>query len=163
MVNKYFSSVFSITTGADNINTNDTNTNDMTSSALVESQDAMTEHNDNNNGSASNNNENPHVPDQENCVHDYVISSEHTLQNLEISTEDVLNTLNDMKANTSSRPDNVYFIIFKETTNEMASTLSSLFNKSLRQGLVPADWKTANVTPIFKEMCQKYTWELQAH
>ncbi len=47
--------------------------------------------------------------------------------------------------------DSIYPIIFKETKDEIAGTLASLFNMSLRQGLVPADWKTANVTLIFKK------------
>ena len=42
-------------------------------------------------------------------------SSEHTLQNVEIITEEVLNN---MKTNESSRPDNVYPLIIKETTKK---------------------------------------------
>ncbi len=55
------------------------------------------------------------MPDQQNCVHDHVMSSEQTLQNLEVTTEDVLNTLNDMKSSKSPGPDNIYPIILKET------------------------------------------------
>ncbi len=110
----------------------------MTSSASVDRQDAMTQHSNSSNASASNNTEYPHVPDQQNCVHDHVISSEHTLQNLEVTTEDVLNTLNDMKSNKSPVPDNIYLIILKETKDEIAGALASLFNMSLRQGLDPA-------------------------
>ncbi len=97
----------------------------------------MTQHNNNSNVSASNNSEYPHLPHQHNCVHEHVISSEHTLQNLEVTTEDVLNTLNDMKSNKSPVPDNIYPIILKETKDEIAGALASLFNMSLRQGLVP--------------------------
>ncbi len=39
----------------------------------------------------------------------------------------------------------------KKQKNEIASALASLFNKSLQHGLVPANWRTANVTPIFKK------------
>ncbi len=105
----------------------------------------------NSNGNASNNIEYPLVPDQQNCVHDHVISSLHTLQNLEISTEDVLNTLIDIKSNKSPEQDNIHLIILKGTKDEIAGALASLFNMSLRQSLVPADWKTAKVTPIFKK------------
>ncbi len=80
-----------------------------------------------------------------------MISSEHTLQNLEVTTEDVLNTLIDMESNKSPRPDNIYPIILKETKDEVAGALASLFNMSPRQGLVPADWKAANFTPFFKK------------
>ncbi len=99
----------------------------------------MTQHNNNSNVSASNNTQYPHVPHQQNCVHDHEISSEHSLENLEVTTEDVLNTLNDMKSNKSPRPGNIYPIILKETKDKIVGALASLFNISLRQGLVPAD------------------------
>ncbi len=99
ILNKYFSSNFNTTSGAENINTNDFNINDVTNSVLVDSQDATIELNSNSNGSVSNNTENPHGLDQQNCIHDHVINSEHTLQNFEITTEDVLNTINNMKTN----------------------------------------------------------------
>ncbi len=123
MLNKYISSVFNTTSGADTRNTNGNNTNYVTSSASVGRQDAMTQHSNNNNVSDSNNTEYPHVPDQENGVHDHVISSEHTLQNLEITAEDVLNTLNDMKSNKSPGPGNIYPIILKETKDENLAPL----------------------------------------
>ncbi len=91
MLNKYFSSVFSTTSGVDNINTKDIYTNGITNSDLVENQDATTVLSDNSND--INNKENSLGLDQQNYVHDHVISSEHTLQNSEITTEDVLNTL----------------------------------------------------------------------
>ena len=76
---------------------------------------------------------------------------EHSLQNIEISTEDVLKVLNEMKTNKSPGPDEIYPRILKETKFEIVNALKSLFNLSLQQGLVPADWKAANVTPIFKK------------
>jgi hypothetical protein len=32
-----------------------------------------------------------------------------------------------------------------------SGVLATIFNKSLRTGAVPADWREANVTPIFKK------------
>ncbi len=151
MLKKYFSSAFNTTSGDDTSNTNGNNTNYVTRNASVDRQDAMTQPRNNSSVSASNNTEYPHVSDQQNCVHDHVIRSEHTLQNLEITTEDVLNTLNDKKSNKSPGPDNIYPIILIEAKDEIAGALTSLFNMSLQQGLVPADWKTVNVTPIFKK------------
>ncbi len=145
MLNKYFSSVFNRTSGADISNTNDNNTNFVTNSASVDRQDDMTQHRNYSNVTASNNTEYPHVPDQQSCVHDHVISSEYILQNLEITIEDVLNTLNDMKSNKSSGSHNIHPIILKEAKNEITGALAALINMSLRQGLVTADWKTANV------------------
>ena len=56
----------------------------------------MTELITSNNVSISNSNENRYVLDQQNHIHDNVISSNHTLPNLEICTEDLLNAINTM-------------------------------------------------------------------
>ncbi len=45
----------------------------------------------------------------------------------------------------------MYPIIIKETKDEIAGALASLLNKYIQHGLVPADWKTSNVTPILKK------------
>ncbi len=156
MLNKYFSSVFNTTSDGDNIDTCDINANE-TNNALVDIQDATTEssknNNDNRNGSVSNtnNNENTQVLNRQNCIQENVLTSEHTLKNYEITTEDVLSALNKMKTNKSPGPDDIYPKIVKETKNEILGELISLFNKSISQGSVLADWKRANVTPIFKK------------
>ncbi len=154
MQNKYFSSVLNTTSGGDNVDTNVINANVETISAL-DGQDATIDpgenNNDNRNGSVSNNNNENTQVNRQNCIQDNVLTSEHTLQNFEITTEDILNALNNMKTNKSPGPDDIYPKILKERKNETVGGLTSLFNKSLSQGLGPADWKTANVTQIFKK------------
>ncbi len=157
MLNKHFSSVFNTTSRADTSNTNSNNTNYLTSSASVDRQDAMTQHSNNNYVSASNNTEYPHVPGHQNCLHDY------TLQNLEITTEDVLNTLNDMKSNKSPRTDNIYPIILKETKDEIAGALAHLFNMSPSTRIRPWRLEDSECHLNLQERQQKHTWELQAH
>ena len=100
MLNKYFSSIF-ITTCVDNcINANDISTNDVNSStSILDKQDATTEPCDNSNVSVSNNNEYRYVLDLQNRIYDNVISSNHTLLNLQIYTEDILNAINNVKPN----------------------------------------------------------------
>ena len=41
----------------------------------------------------------------------------------------------------------------KELAREIAGPLSKIFQKSLQEGVVPADWKFANVTPKHKKGC----------
>ncbi len=77
--------------------------------------------------------------------------SEHTLHNLEITTEEVLKALYDLKTNKSPGPDNIYPKVLEETKQETVDALKTLFSLSLRQGSVPADWKADNITPIFKK------------
>ncbi len=78
-------------------------------------------------------------------------SFEQTLHRLEITTEEVLKALNEMKTNESPGPDNLYPRVLKETKSEIGDALKTVLNLSLRQGSVPAHWKAANVTPIFKK------------
>ncbi len=70
---------------------------------------------------------------------------------MEITTEEVLKTFNDMKTNKNPGPDNIHPRVLKETKSEIADALKTVVDLSSRQGSVPADWKVANVTPIIKK------------
>ena len=35
--------------------------------------------------------------------------------------------------------------------DEIPESLTEIFNKSMSEGVVPQDWKIANITPIFKK------------
>ncbi len=78
-------------------------------------------------------------------------TSKQTLHNLEITTEEVLKALNDMKTNKIPGPGIIYPRILKETKSETANAIKIVFNLFLCQGFVLAGWKAANVTPIFKK------------
>ena len=41
--------------------------------------------------------------------------------------------------------------LLQELENELAWPITDIFRTSLRTGVVPEDWKQANVTPIFKK------------
>ena len=60
---------------------------------------------------------------------------------------DVIMNLNNNKA---QGPDNIPVRILKETAVQITPSLCALFNKSLRVGVLPNDWKLANVVPIHK-------------
>jgi len=38
----------------------------------------------------------------------------------------------------------------KEGAAELAAPLAAIFNKSLANGVLPVDWVSANITPVFK-------------
>ncbi len=42
-------------------------------------------------------------------------------------------------------------LLRKESKSDILSSITTVFNMSLRQDIVPSDWKKANVTPIFKK------------
>ena len=53
--------------------------------------------------------------------------------------------------NGASGPDGISPKFLKEYADELAPALTMIFNKSMEEGLVPEDWRVANVTPIFKK------------
>jgi len=48
-------------------------------------------------------------------------------------------------------PDEIPPQLLKELSSEIALCLSLVFRASLKQGILPSDWKTALVTPLFKK------------
>ena len=42
--------------------------------------------------------------------------------------------------------------VLKEMTNILDTPLTILYNKSITAGILPADWKCANVTSVFKKV-----------
>ena len=70
----------------------------------------------------------------------------------EISTAGVKKLLRGLKPHkAASGPDNIPTRFLKEAANELAPALCLILTASLNQGYVPDDWKTADVTPIFKK------------
>ena len=55
-----------------------------------------------------------------------------------------------VKANKATGPDNVPAWILKNHANILAGHLTAIFNSSLREGIIPDTWKSANVIPVPK-------------
>ena len=72
------------------------------------------------------------------------------LKEISISREMVLGKLMGLKVVKSPGPDNLHPRVLKEVTLEIVDPLV-IFQNSLDSGLVPADWKVANVSPLFKK------------
>ena len=56
-----------------------------------------------------------------------------------------------LKNNKAPSIDSVGSKMLIEIADEISVFLTELYNKSLKTGDVPEDWKLANVTPIFKK------------
>lgn len=70
---------------------------------------------------------------------------------LEITAELVKQKINNLDVNKASGPDEIHPRLLKELVNEVSTPLAIIFNKSLRDETVPADWKNAHVSPIYKK------------
>ncbi len=74
----------------------------------------------------------------------YSIQDQHSVQ-------ETYKLLSKMDARKSKGPDNIPGVLLKEGASQLAGPLTKLFNLSFQLGKIPTDWKSANVTPIFKK------------
>ena len=75
----------------------------------------------------------------------------HFINDLNINAEEVKVKLNNLNINKSMGPDKIPSIILKNLSEELCEPLSIIFNKSLKEGIVPLIWKTAEITAIYKK------------
>ncbi|XP_033627765.1 uncharacterized protein LOC117290458 [Asterias rubens] len=73
------------------------------------------------------------------------------LRDVEVTAENVLKVLMKLKPGKAPRVDEIYAVVLREVSGVIAEPLSQIFQKSLAEGVVPLDWRRANVTPIFKK------------
>ena len=59
--------------------------------------------------------------------------------------------INNMKENKSPGVDGLSPKILKETVEQISKPLAHVFNMSLQEGIVPVEWKEANIIPLFKK------------
>ena len=77
---------------------------------------------------------------------DQAVPSLHTVK---ILPNIVYKKLVDINTNKSPGPKGWPLFALKETAEQICTPLSILFKKSLESGILPQDWKSAQVTPIF--------------
>ena len=78
-------------------------------------------------------------------------NTQNVLESISVSTEDVNSVLSTLSTDIATGPDEISARLLKECANEIAPSLTALFNKSLSLGKVPQEWKAANVTLIHKK------------
>ena len=67
------------------------------------------------------------------------------------SPEVVASKINNRKENKSPGVDGLSPKILKETVEQISKPLAHVFNMSLQEGIVPVEWKEANIIPLFKK------------
>ena len=75
---------------------------------------------------------------------------DHLLSEIELSVAEVEAVLNNLDPNKACGPDNIPGRLLKSTAAAISLSLCRLLNMSLSLGVVPENWKKANVTPVHK-------------
>ena len=87
----------------------------------------------------------------DNILPDFNPNCNSNLNSFNCSVRDVIKTIRRLKNNSAPGIDNYTPFFLKQILAHIASPLTKLFNVSLEEGIVPQDWKTAIITPIFKK------------
>lgn len=74
-----------------------------------------------------------------------------TMPGITVGTNGIEKLLSNLNPHKASGPDKIKPIILKTLSAELSPILQVLFNKSLKEGSIPSQWKTAFVAPIFKK------------
>jgi len=72
-----------------------------------------------------------------------------------VTVPGVLKLLKGLNPNKACGPDNIGPRLLRELSEQIASPLTTIFQQSLHDGIVPGYWRKANITPVFKKG-QKY-------
>ena len=70
---------------------------------------------------------------------------------LNITEEGVKKLLLKLNPNKACGPDDITPRVLRELAEEVAPILTMIFQSSVDTGIIPSDWRTANVTPVFKK------------
>ena len=73
------------------------------------------------------------------------------LTDIELTTDEVLKSLKMLNVNKATGSDGIPARLLRETVDIIAPSLTKLFNKSLQLGIIPDEWKVANVVPVYKK------------
>ena len=67
-----------------------------------------------------------------------------------ITVSEVRKALKELKSNKATGVDGIPSRLLKDGSDALASPLSVIFNLTIQQNVIPAEWKKAKVTPLHK-------------
>ena len=71
------------------------------------------------------------------------------MKDIQVTNEGIARLLQKLNPGKASGPDILPARILKELAEELSPYLATIFQRSFDTGIVPKDWRTANVTAIF--------------
>jgi len=71
--------------------------------------------------------------------------------NVQFSTDTVIKKLQQLKTDKSPGLDGIHPLLLTECATVLAKPLSLIFQQSYNTGILPDEWKTAHIVPIFKK------------
>ena len=69
-------------------------------------------------------------------------------ERIQVSENEVLRNLRNMKAGKAPGPDSVLLSVLKSCANELSIILCEIFNAPLQECVVPAVWKMSSIKPV---------------
>ena len=79
------------------------------------------------------------------------INSNIKLETVVITQSKIIDKINKLKKTSAPGPDGISSRLLQNHINSLSFALSIIYENSLESGIVPLEWKIANVTPIFKK------------
>ena len=86
-----------------------------------------------------------------NITYDIETIAGKSIEHLIFDKDEIARKLLSMKKTKAPGADDIYPTVLVEVAGEISGVLMDIFQSSLDTGIVPEDWKLANVVPIFKQ------------
>ena len=82
---------------------------------------------------------------------DFAVRIHDSIFNIDLNIPNIYHKLLALNPNKTPGPDGIHPYVLKMCSANLSKPLYLLFEQSLATGTLPSDWKTANVTPIYKK------------
>ena len=79
------------------------------------------------------------------------VKSEEILDEIEIDNDTILKLLSQLAPKKSNTPEDIPSFVLKKIGTTISNFLCIIFNASLQSGVIPYQWKTALIVPVFKK------------
>lgn len=84
-------------------------------------------------------------------VPDFSTGDKFTFNSLSVTPSEVFSELSVLNISKACGPNGIYLRFLREGAAELAKPLAALFNRSLSDGVLPLNWVSAHIIPVFKK------------